>query len=479
MEDTKRKLGWKNYSLYIVLVVIVGIVGALFGNSIFLFNRAVETYDISSGSTVLDGDYNVIELPTGGQMVRKATGSFVLSMTNKDGVEEKHDLGNQAIVYSDSDYKFYIHGTAYSISSDTSVKKSEVYEEVKKSEPSFYKLGDRKYCIADKIIKSKEISLSESGYLVVDIDRQGNATLVNNKINIKTINPIIIKGTYFDFDVAREKLIVGDEEIDLTTVIGSSNEYRDSELADANDGSDTAADRTKDLSYYDDYVRRMKNSFNNLYNSSVKAGKRIDDVNRRTSVSIDLTKWTNVTSVSSTPSTVTLDYAVFDPNNNYSQVFAVISESGTDTSTRISLSKESSSFTFRDLKPDKKYSIQYGYTLAKVVDSEQHDVVVDNLIVVTGKPKTTISISKISTNKVDYVLKLDKEYAISQAVIHLFVDGVERASTNYNIASAVDYTYSGSFALGATGRTIEIRATDMVYAGVGLDGTISDIYINE
>ena len=478
----KRQLGWKNYRLFIVLVAVVIGAGGLFTWFILNFGLSNDSFAVGAGSTVLDKDYNVLSVPFSGEIARKYNGNYELAVKATDGAESKYELGKNPVVYSDNDYKFYLYGQSYLVNRDMSVKKSERYEEISKSVPSFYKLDDRKYLIADKVIRSKEISLNESGYLIVDIDRQGNATLVNNKINIKTINPIIIKGSFYDFDVAHEKLYVDEQEIDLTNVIGSSNEYVDPEIPEelVPDTGLEETDPTEELiTYYDNYFNRVKNSFNNLYSSTNKANNSIEAIAKKTNVALDLTRWTNVTKVTTTPSSINVNYTVFDPNNDYSQIFVILSEYGSNAESRFALSKENSTYLIRDLKPDTKYSIRYGYTLAKIIDDSQAEVFADNLVVETKKPKTSINITKITANTVYFVLKLDQEYAISQAKIRFIVDNAESSSIDYDLSLASNGEFAGSFAFDGRGRVVEVRVTDMSYNGVGINETVSDIYINE
>ena len=170
---------------------------------------------------------------------------------------------------------------------------------------------------------------------------------------------------------------------------------------------------------------------------------------------------------------------MFDPNNDYSQIFVILSEYGSNAESRFALSKENSTYLIRDLKPDTKYSIRYGYTLAKIIDDSQAEVFADNLVVETKKPKTSINITKITANTVYFVLKLDQEYAISQAKIRFIVDNAESSSIDYDLSLASNGEFAGSFAFDGRGRVVEVRVTDMSYNGVGINETVSDIYINE
>ena len=44
----------------------------------------------------------------------------------------------------------------------------------------FYKLADRKYLVVDKDIKTSDGLLSTNEFLMIDLDKVGNATLVNH-----------------------------------------------------------------------------------------------------------------------------------------------------------------------------------------------------------------------------------------------------------------------------------------------------------
>ena len=488
MSDVKRKLGWKNHKLFIILVCIVIAIIALFTLCIILIGRNSEAYTVAAGNTMLDKDYNVINLSSEGVVSRNFGGGYVLDVINSEGNLTRYDLGRNSVAYSDNDYKFYLFGQAYLIGNDNSVKKVENYEEISKSVPAFYKLGDRKYLLADKTIVAKEISLRAKGYLIVELDRQGNATLVNNEINIKTINPIIIKGTYYDFDVANEKLMVNGKEIDLTAVIGTTNEYEEKEELIANDGGDEnsnqeaesgetkSKDKTK---YYNNYFSQVKDSFNNLYTSTAQINNTLDVVKKKSDVSLDLTRWTKLTSVIPSPNYITINYTVFDPNNEYAQIFVDINGYGDSETTRYVLGKDESSYIIRGLSPDKKYVISYGYNLARIVDESQADIVADNVVVVTPGPDMSIRISKITTKMIYYVLELDRDYKIDEARIQLMCDGTVVGETTYGSAMVNGATYEGGFSYESLCNTMQVRVIDMKYNGVLLNDVITGTYINK
>ena len=67
-------------------------------------------------------------------------------------------------------------------------------------------------------------------YLLVELDKIGNAKLSNNKINLKTISPTKLVTSKYTFDIANEILTYGSDIIDLKKIIGSTNTYTKEDL---------------------------------------------------------------------------------------------------------------------------------------------------------------------------------------------------------------------------------------------------------
>ena len=137
-------------------------------------------------------------------------------------------MGGQVVAYKTTTAQTTIYGKAYKIQKDGNVEK--VSGETKISnyrEDNFYKLEDRKYLITSSRIYNETETLNTKNYLIVIIDKAGNAYLLNNEIDSKIISPIKIKTDTFVFDVANEKLTCEDKDIDLKRVLGSTNMYEE------------------------------------------------------------------------------------------------------------------------------------------------------------------------------------------------------------------------------------------------------------
>ena len=335
-----RKLGIKNRKLFILLVVLVLLAISLFSYFIFYSSHIeAEEYTLAEKSVLYDINNNYLSLETSSILKKAFDGNYYIETSLG---EDNYKIGKNAVVYNSSDYQMYIYGVTYQVYEDGSVRKTEKQETIVKSNgPFFYKLGDRKYLMIDSRIFSEDQSIDTSEYVIVELDKQGNATLTNHEINVKTINPLILKGSKYDFDVVHEKLIVGEKTIDLKNIIGSTNEYvdKDYNVDDAKEENNT--NNTSD--YYNDYLNKVVDSFTNLYNSVGNINNSNKEENND-DIYLDLTRWLSLNKVTSSITSITLDYTVFDPNNEYSQVFLEFKPANSEEDyTRIYLSKEQTS----------------------------------------------------------------------------------------------------------------------------------------
>ena len=84
--------------------------------------------------------------------------------------------------------------------------------------------------LVDREIVSSDKFTNTVNYLLVELDKLGNAKLSNNKINLKTITPMILVTSKYRFDINNEILNFGSYDIDLKKIIGSTNQYKPEEV---------------------------------------------------------------------------------------------------------------------------------------------------------------------------------------------------------------------------------------------------------
>ena len=469
-----RKLGKANRKLFIFMSIIV-----IFFISIFVYfitmalNHDNNIYEIDVNTLFYDEDFRQVVTESDGTLKRKYDGKYHLTTEEGD-----YTIGSPCLGSNQDDYALKLYGTAYQISTDGTVTKVTNETSIAKASPAkFYKLKDRKYLFVDQEIYTEDGSIDTSDYLIIELDRQGNATLSNDDINVKTINPLILKGSIFDFDVANEKLIYDKNEIDLKNIIGSSNEYKESTDKNDNDNeeSDDNDDSNEIINYYDQYSQDVVNSFNNLTNSVNSINENSKDTIKKDEIYFDFSRWSALKKVFSTASSINIDYIVFDPNSEYQAIFILIRDATGEYQNKYYLNKDSSSYVIRDLIPDNEYTLSFGYRLV----SGSEDVYEDTVTVKTKVPSYSIDITKVSRNTIYYTLKVDSNYAFESANVSLYSD------TNKIAVESIDYTkisnnqYDGKLNYSNLGYLVEVKLEDIVYNGNVVILDVSDKFINE
>ena len=69
--------------------------------------------------------------------------------------------------------------------------------------------------LIDKTITNTDRTIEANNYLLVELDKQGNAKLSNNKLQLKTISETTLVTSKYTFDIANEKLNYGKYDIDF------------------------------------------------------------------------------------------------------------------------------------------------------------------------------------------------------------------------------------------------------------------------
>ena len=218
----KRKLGKKNIRLFVLFSFLVLLVIILFGYFIYQALTYDKTlYKVAANSFMYDSDNNYVLLENDGELTQKWDKHYYLKVKDK-----KKNMGNDVVVYNDNDFIIYIYGTNYQVKTNGDVIYSNTKVEASRNgSPTFYKLDDRKYLIIGSSIQTDNKEIKTKNYLIIEIDKSGHALLLNNELNIKTLNTLVLKTGVYDFDVANERLIVNENIIDLKKISGSTNQY--------------------------------------------------------------------------------------------------------------------------------------------------------------------------------------------------------------------------------------------------------------
>ena len=452
-----RKLGKKNGILFAFMIILSLIIIAIFSISIFYASKMdTSTYDVSTGSIIYDDDFLAVEVEENSKIKKGFDNSYYLIVNNS----KKMKIGNNVVVYNPDEYKMNLVGSFYQVLENGEVLISPKFSEVDKAKgPYFFKISDRKYLWIDSSFVSNDGSFKTKDYLIIELDKMGNATLANHEIMNKTVNPLIINGSKYSFDVANERLIVTNNEIDLKNIIGSSNMYEE-KIHSSEDN------------YYDSYLETLVNHFNDLTESLENTNEKNQELSNSQNSNINLSKWVSLGIIENGVSSIKINYNVFDPNNEYESIFIVV-----NNDQKIYLNKESNFYILRGLQPETEYIISFGYNLINKESGDIIEIIDDMVSIKTNRPNYDLKVNKITYNKIYFYLKCDDEYKIDSGVINLYSDKKLVATKEINYTE-LSNGYEDYFNNSDLGYEIEIKLENLMYNGQEVDLDVQTKYIN-
>ena len=441
-----------------ILFVVFTIIFSLFLKRSIDVAKAAYTVDI--GSILFDNEENMITTTTESSIKMKWAGNYYLTEEDK-----RYNLGNHSVVYNSNNGDISLYGKFYEVKNTGKVKVIKDENKLKSSVNSkFYKLADRKYLIVDRTIQSTNSSLVTSNYLLINLDKSGNATLLNDKVSLKTITPTVIQTSAYRFDIANEKINFGNEDIDLKKIIGSTNEY-DEETYDLNaentkdddnsttkngsgggassgsgngaangvgngngaangvgngNGAGNGTGNETGRGTGSGTTQSSSSTYSNNYDSNI-SDETVDEI-------INATKNTSVIRITPGINTISIDYVVYDPNNEYKSVYVELENTETLQKNIIYLSKTDTNILISDLTPNIYYNLTFKYTYNE--GGRQKEYTFDETGVFTRVPEMILSVNRVVDNKVYYHISLDKKYNITGGTLHLLLNGQVVAKSN-------------------------------------------------
>lgn len=438
----------KRFAIFAIIIIIIIIL--LITCLRLALNHEVEEYRIESNVTLYDSEYEPLQPEEAGTITKKWDGNYYLTL---DNTNETYKLNPEVVSYNGNNSQVTLYGDVFKVLLDGQVEKYSKDTTIRNtSEDAFYKIADRQYLMISNSIKNESGSISTSKYLYIIIDKSGNTLLLNNEIYARTINPIVLSTSSYRFDIANEKLIVGNEEINLKDIIGSTNEYVEKEeekdmdwqnlIPEYNGGtSENGSDNSGNGQNADGSVINNQGGAQSGTNAgtSGNAGNGGDTIINNSNSSTNqtpLSKSVSLRGAIATSSYIDIEYAVQDPQNRYQTVYAFVEAVGYENT--IALDKNATTYRLTDLEPNTEYKITLGYKEI-TEDNEVVDNIEDVLSVRTTKINASIDITRVSTGskKVYFNLKLDQNYAFDYAKIALYVDGIKESDMKVNLTEAV------------------------------------------
>lgn len=393
--DIKNK---RNIGIIIGISIIIIIMFSLVIKFFLSLNK--EEYTISKGNIVFDKDKTIIKLNSEGKIKTKWKGEYYLTYNGKD-----YELGNTAIAFNEETTEIKLYGRYYEISSGSEINITSNETIIKNSLlTKFYKLSDRKYLIIDKEIKSADNLLSTTDFLLVELDKAGNATLTNHKVNLKTFSETEIITSNYTFDIANEILIYGSDKIDLRKIIGSSNNYTKEDLIP--DESKNTNNNVTNISINDTNRNNTSTNGNTSSSGNNIGGSTIEEIKKAA-------KQTSVISVTSTINKIIIDYVIYDPYKEYTSVYMEVQKEDSNNVDVIYLNENNTRYELKDILPNTKYNLKFKYTT--IEDGQNVVKEFASSTISTQKPKLSLKVTKTRVGEVTYIVTTDNNYALTSA----------------------------------------------------------------
>ena len=417
-------------------------------------------YFIDKGSILYDKDKNLIKLESESVLKIKWNDEYYL-MEDKN----MYLLGTNSIIYNPSKDIMQLYGKYYEVTSggeDNVI----VYEDetvVRTTESKFLKIADRKYLIIDPVIKTENGSLNTKNYLIVELDKMGNATLINNEVNLKTFEPTTIITSNFTFDIANEQLTISDQIIDLKKIIGSTNEYVKPEDKPSDGEDDNSSDNNTGNN--DGNTSEGGNNEGQTGGDNNNDDENIDDI-------IDKTKTTSIISVNPSVGNISIDYVIYDPLNEYESVFVEVRD---DNNTLVSVGyfdKMNTNFIITGLKANITYNLTFKYVYYR--EGVRVEEKFDEASVTVGKPSISLRVDKVTSKTIYYTVLLDKDYSLDALTVNLVSDledgsQIKLYNTFDSNTLANKESVSGSFNYSNIGQFATLYINNVKFSGYPID----------
>lgn len=423
----RRKYDIRNKKSFMVILLLSILIVCIFSLFIYKYSKASKIeYVIEAGSVLQDVNKNYLTTSDDAKLKMRWDDSYYLVYN-----DEKINLGKKVIVYNTITGGMKLYGTFYEINSSGKIienKRETVLPNT--TDSKFYKIADREYLLVDRKITSSDNAVDASNYLLVELDKSGNAKLSNDKIQLKTISPMKLLTSKYSFDIANELLSFGKYTIDLKKIIGTTNEY----VPDDEDTDGSENDKPNDGKVEGDNQTKPDNSGEFGLGEGIGTGGNQGDIINNNDMGelpslsdlLDKVKMTSIIRVVEGITQIDIDYVIYDPYNEYKSVYAEVVV-GTEQKI-IYMSKTDTHMTIDNLRADSEYKINFVYTTVKKNEQTGEEEIVphtfEHFDLRTKRPEYTISVYKISKvyNTLTYKVNLQSDYSISKVNVNLSFD---------------------------------------------------------
>lgn len=411
----------KNKVLFAIFILIILLIIFILVLSVYSTkeNSNIEEYKISLNNAIYDKEFGYISLNKDAILKKEWDGNYYLYEKNNS---KKYELGTKPVFYDKAKNQVTIYGNVYQVFSNGDITERKGKTVINSlSDFQFFKLSDRQYLVIGSSIKNE--NFSTANYLLVSIDKAGNATLLNNTSNIKTINPLILSIGNVKFDIANEKLVIDEEEVDLKKINGSTNEYVEEEKDDKDESKDEGTIQTPSTGGNNNTNPNQNpnqnpnngsSSNSEIYNEIINQIINISGLVSNTTNKTNLYKNISLRSVNVGASYLDITYSVIDPEDKYLSVFLTVEDENKNINYYY-LSKESTNYRISGLIPNKQYNVSINY----IVRGNSSSIVADSVVALTNTDPTSIRLIKVNGTKLTYKVKMYNEYEFESGMVVL------------------------------------------------------------
>lgn len=404
-----RKYDLRNKRSFLIVGIIAIILIVIFSFFIYKFIKIGNVeYKLDSGIVIMDNNNDSMVLKENATLKMKWTGNYYLKF---DDSKKEEVLSPNVISYDDG--KIYLYGKFFEVRNkdDIVITKDETKID-NISTPRFYKIEDRKYLLVSGSIISSDSQISANDFLLVELDKSGNAKLTNNKVNLKTISKTTLVTSTYEFDINNELLKFGDDTIDLKKIIGTSNQYKEDDSKGSGDGTEdgtgdgtgtgngggneTGQTNTGNVITPDSKGEVVNNKDNKINNDN-----KPDDTKKPQATV------TSVVGVTASYNNINANYVIYDPYNNYTSTFVEVRNSSGALIKKVNMSKSGNSVILDNLDYNSTYTLLFKYSYTENGEEKYNTYYEET--VNTKSPKYYITLNKVSniSKTVSYNVNLD------------------------------------------------------------------------
>lgn len=404
-----RKYDLRNKRSFLIVGIIAIILIVIFSFFIYKFIKIGNVeYKLDSGTVIMDNNNDSMVLKENATLKMKWTGNYYLKF---DDSKKEEVLSPNVISYDDG--KIHLYGKFFEVRNkdDIVITKDETKID-NISTPRFYKIEDRKYLLVSGSIISSDSQISANDFLLVELDKSGNAKLTNNKVNLKTISKTTLVTSTYEFDINNELLKFGDDTIDLKKIIGTSNQYKEDDSKGSGDGTEdgtgdgtgtgngggnaTGQTNTGNVVTPDSKGEVVNNKDNKINNDN-----KPDDTKKPQATV------TSVVGVTTSYNNINANYVIYDPYNNYTSTFVEVRNSRGALIKKVNMSKSGNSVILDNLDYNSTYTLLFKYSYTENGEEKYNTYYEET--VNTKSPKYYITLNKVSniSKTVSYNVNLD------------------------------------------------------------------------